>query len=472
VVAANLPRLVPVVEFSWAECMRCYHGVPRLRCVIATALLVLVISGAPHADADQTANTTQPPTEPLAPPVAGESGLGQQQCAPATTTVVSDVPWPQVRLTPQRVWPMSRGAGQVVAVIDSGVDASVAQLANRVLPGFDAIAGKRVANTDCVGHGTFVAGIIAARPVPGIGFAGIAPDARILPVRQTGSGSRGTAVGMATAIRWASDAGAKIINVSAASRYTSPVLAAAVQYAASRDVLIVASVSNDAESGNPKAYPAAYPGVVAVAAVGADGKRASFSETGGYVSVAAPGSNVLSVGPRGNGHLVGNGTSFAAPYVSGVAALVRAAHPNLTAAQVKHRLEATADHPSAALPDPQLGWGVVNPYAAVTGVLPEESGAVAAAPNPRVLPGPVWPSTNRRPTVIAAVIGCIAIMIALFTVWANVLVPQGRRRRWRSADLRRVGSYETSGLLELPIEDATAHSRRTESAGAKCGVGQ
>src|SRR5262249_51030991 len=137
-------------------------------------------------------------------------------------------------------------------------------------------------------------------------------------------------------------------------------------------VLIVAAAANQARNGNPRTYPAAYPHVVAVGAINQDGNRADFSEAGGFVDLAAPGNNVLSVGPKGPGHLVGQGTSFATPFVTATAALVRAYYPKLTAAQVKHRLEATADHPGRPLPDPQVGWGVVNPYAAVCTLLSEE----------------------------------------------------------------------------------------------------
>jgi membrane-anchored mycosin MYCP len=413
---------------------RGHHSTQRRLAAVVSYVVLALASGGHAAAVEPTGTSSSAPAEPLAPPVANSANLGTAQCAPPTTTVVSGVPWAQVRLAPQRAWTITKGAGQIVAVIDSGVDAAVPQLAGHVLAGFDAAAGHGTADADCLGHGTFVAGIIAAQSVNGIGFVGVAPGAVILPVRQTDSGSRGTADGMASAIRWAVNSGAKVINVSAASQFTSTQLAEAVDYATKGDVLIVASVSNDAQSGNPKAYPAAYPGVVAVAAIGQNGQRADFSETGGYVSVAAPGANVLSVGPRGNGHLVGNGTSFAAPYVTGVAALVRAAHPNLSAAQVKHRLEATADHPSSTLPDPQLGWGVVNPYAAVTDVLPEESGARAITPKPLDVPAPVWPLQDRHSFRIAVSVGVACAALALLTALVTIVLPNGRRRGWRSAD--------------------------------------
>ena len=122
-------------------------------------------------------------------------------------------------------------------------------------------------------------------------------------------------------------------------------------------MVVVASAANSAKNGDPVTYPAAYPSVIAVGAVDATGKRADFSQTGSFLSLVAPGVGVASIGPRGAGHWLGSGTSYAAPFVAGAAALVRAYHPALTAAEIKHRLEATADHPAAALPDAGMGWG-------------------------------------------------------------------------------------------------------------------
>jgi len=406
------------------------------------------------------------PAEPVAPPVANADNLGPTQCAPPSTTVVRTVPWAQQRLDPQRVWPITRGNGQAVAVIDSGVDASVPQLAGHVLPGYDASSGHGTANTDCLGHGTFVAGIIAAQQAAGIGFTGVAPGATILPVRQTVDGTTGSADTMAAAITWAVAHGARIINVSAASQYTSPRLASAVQQAISGGALIVASVSNDAQGGNPKAYPAAYPGVMGVAAIGQDGSRAPFSETGGYVSVAAPGENILSLGPRGAGDLIGNGTSFAAPFVSGVAALVWAAHPELTAAGVAARIELTADHPSTSLPDPEVGWGVVNAYAAVTQVLPQESRAMPSPSASALVPAPLWPRHDGPALDRAATETVLVLVAALLVVLVAVVVARVRLDGWRSADpvTRVTGSVAGGGAVPETSRAARADQARIAKA--------
>jgi type VII secretion-associated serine protease mycosin len=318
-----------------------------------------------------------------------------------------------------------------VAVVDSGVDGSQRQLAGRVDDGIDVLHGTGSADTDCVGHGTFVAGIVAAAPAEGVGFAGVAPAAAILPIRQTDVGEDGTADGLACGIRAATDRGASIVNVSVVSTTSTPALTQAVAYAEQHDVLVVAAAANDAQVGNPISYPAASSTVLAVAAVGRDDQRSGFSEVGRFIDLAAPGADVVSVGPAGPGQLVGSGTSYAAPFVSGVAALVRAYHPNLSAAQVRHRLEVTADHPPVALPDPQVGWGVVDPYAAVTAVLPEEQGSSDVRPltlAPAVERAAAAAPSSTTPLVVAAICAVIAVLAAV----AGGVFKRGRQRQWRT----------------------------------------
>ena len=391
---------------------------------VVAALLAGVLPGVAAADP----TTATPPTS--------QSPAGtQQQCAPPATSVISPVPWAQQRLAPQQAWELSRGAGVTVAVIDSGVDGSDPQLAGHVLPGLDVIDGGGVGDTDCLGHGTFVASIIAAQPTPGIGFAGIAPGVRILPIRQTTNGQDGTLSGMATSIRSAVDQGAKVINISASSQVSNQALQDAVDYAKAHDVLIVAAADNAAKQGDPQTFPASYPGVVAVGAIGEDGKRADFSETGAFVDLAAPGKDVVGLGVNGPGQLIGQGTSFATPFVAGVAALVRAYRPNLTAAQVKHRLEATADHPATTLPDPQVGFGVVNPYAALATNLPEEGSAATAVTPSRHAPlvegqAPAADHSTQQQGLLIGGVGLLALLLVPLTAF---VVVRGRQRGWRPA---------------------------------------
>ncbi|NUP48291.1 MAG: type VII secretion-associated serine protease mycosin, partial [Catenulispora sp.] len=301
------------------------------------------------------------------------------------------VPWAQSRMAFTRVWPVTQGAGVTVAVVDSGVDRHP-QLGDAVTDGGDVYQPGGSARVDAAGHGTLVAGIIAARPAAGVGFAGVAPAARVLAVKVAEGECATSADAIGAGIEAAIAGGATVVNVSITSQNPSARLRQAVLDAQAHSVVVVAASGNEADSGNPTEYPAALPGVLAVAAIGADGKRAAFSGTGEQIGVAAPGDAITSLGAQTDGFgVVGGaaGTSFAAPYVTGVAALVRAEYPDLSASQVVRRIEATADHPAAG-PDPQSGWGVVNPYAAVTAVLPEErQGSMAAAtPQPLSAPAP------------------------------------------------------------------------------------
>jgi membrane-anchored mycosin MYCP len=397
-------------------------SLPRPRPVATSLVLVLTIllsTGAPASAA----------TTP-APLPSGDT----QQCLPPPKATDPATPWAQQQLDPQGVWSLTRGAGVTVAVIDTGVDANSPQLAGRVLPGTDVIdPGGGPADTDCYGHGTFVAGIIGAAPAAGVGFAGVAPDVTILPIRSA-TGLQNPASALAQGIRAAVDAGAQIINVSSSTDVSTPDLQSAVDYAAAHNALIVASAANSAQQGDPVTYPASYPSVLAVGAVDSTGARADFSQTGSYLGLVAPGVDVISIGPGGPGQWEGSGTSYSAPFVTGVAALVHAYRPRLTAEQIRHRLEATADHPPAGnLPDPDFGSGTVNPMAAVTAVLPEEGAAGAPLVGP---PPPAHPdlSAPDRLGSLIAVVGVFTTIVLAFVVrMAWQFGPAGRQRRWRPA---------------------------------------
>ena len=311
-------------------------------------------------------------------PVAGCPGT-HGIAAPAAT------PWAQQALGFSGVWPLTQGAGVTVAVVDSGVDANP-QFGDRVTVGPD-LAGPTFgapAGADCVGHGTSVAGIIGAAPLAGISFAGVAPQAGILSVKITNSDTFPGQV-TAQAIRDAVSLGANVINLSLATTVSTPALQAAVQFAQARNVVVVAAAGNDSAGGaTGPFYPAAYPGVLSVGAIGPDGSLASFSDTRTPVSVTAPGIGVTSAYPGTFPAAYNpgdNGTSFAAAFVSGIAALVRASYPDLDEAQVVARITATADGPAG----PGTGHGMVNPVQAVTAVLPaaalagSTAGSTAAA---------------------------------------------------------------------------------------------
>ncbi|MFJ4965630.1 type VII secretion-associated serine protease mycosin [Streptomyces sp. NPDC088729] len=293
-------------------------------------------------------------------------------------------PWALQRVLMDELWKQSTGEGVRVAVIDTGVDVKNPQLTRAVdtragrnlLPrnakaedGTKLERGKENGTTDTVGHGTKVAGIIAAREMKGTGFTGLAPDATIIPLQQNDAEGNGTAETLADAIRYAVDtAKADVINISQDTTDAvepAPALRRAVDDALAKDVVVVASAGNDGLGGNVKAtYPASYRGVLAVASSDRNNERAPFSQAGEFVGVAAPGVDMISTVP-GGGHCADNGTSFSAPYVAGVAALIRAKHPDWTQRQVVAQIQQTAER-SIAGHDRLVGWGVVDPVRALT----------------------------------------------------------------------------------------------------------
>lgn len=374
-----------------------------------------------------------------APPLAAAAPAQAQGCAVPATTVVRDVPWAQQLLKPERAWVLTRGGGVVVAVVDTGVSATTPALTGAVYPGRDVTTNSR-ADSDCTGHGTFVAGLIAARLVSGSGFAGIAPAARILPIRVTTDQNQIDAAKLASGIRAAVDGGARVVTVAVGTTTDTPDLRRAVAYADSHDVLVVASTDAPGMSAGGPVYPAALPGVVAVASIGTNGTAAAGATATGAraglaPALAAPGSNLLSVAPQGSGNVTASESGVGTAFVAGTAALVRDYRPKLTAAQVRQRLETTADHPTGQLPDPSLGYGIVDPGAAVATVLPEETGEAPPSSHPQpvkiVLPAP----EDRRPAYTAlaasaAVAGC-ALLVSLLIA----AIRRGRRRGWRPGTL-------------------------------------
>ena len=241
---------------------------------------------APRFRRHRTSPTGLPGPRPGCPPQHGIA-------APASE------PWAQQALRFSAVWDRSRGSGVTVAIVDSGVDANP-QFGGRVIPGPDLVAGTKPGippGADCVGHGTAVASIIAAAPVPGVSFTGVAPAARILSVKISGTDTFPTSVtpqGIVDAVQF----GADVINLSLATPDDVPALRNAVEYALSHNVVVVAAAGNDLpQGGGGPFYPAAYPGVLAVGAVGPGGALAAFSDRHTPVAVTAPGVNVTSAYP-------------------------------------------------------------------------------------------------------------------------------------------------------------------------------
>ncbi|MGP9018205.1 S8 family serine peptidase [Streptomyces sp. BR1] len=260
------------------------------------------------------------------------------------------------------MWKVSTGKGITVAVIDTGVR-SEPELTGRVLDGRD-FTGSGDARKDSDGHGTSMAVTIVGSGADG-GIKGLAPDAKILPIRSAaGSHEFAGTVTTAKAIRYAAESDARVINISwggdSPSNDEKQALASAVNYALGKGKLIFASAGNSGDKGNPVEYPGATPGVVAVAAVGTDGKVAKYSSTGSHIALAAPGDAIPAHCGDGNGYCKTSGTSQATAITSATAALIWSAHPDWTGNQVLRVMMETAGH-NGKVPSQYIGYGTVRP---------------------------------------------------------------------------------------------------------------
>jgi membrane-anchored mycosin MYCP len=373
----------------------------------------------------------------------------------------------QRMLDPSAAWRFSRGDGQLVAVLDTGVRPG--PRLPGVQPGGDYVESTD-GLTDCDGHGTLVAGLIAGQPGDD-GFAGIAPAARLLSLRVTSAKfSPRTAGGDPTlaraavdvaalgrAIVHAADLGARVINISAitclpADRNVDQAeLGAAIRYAAvDKDAVIVAAAGDNGATGSgfggaacesnpltdlgrpedPRNWAGVtsvsvpswwQPYVLSVASLTPDDQPSKFTMAGPWVGIAAPGENIASVSNRDDGGLANglpnehqqlvplSGTSYAAGYVSGVAALVRSKYPELNASQVIHRITATA-HNGARTPSNVVGAGTLDPVAALTWELPAATND-NASPMKQLAPPPEPAPKSPTPRIIAFA-GTAALILA------------------------------------------------------------
>ncbi|WP_326561420.1 type VII secretion-associated serine protease mycosin [Micromonospora sp. NBC_01796] len=355
---------------------------------------------------------------------------------------VAEDPWAQRRYPPDRLAPLATGAGVTVAVIDSGVDVDHPQLRGRVADGTDLLDSGGDGTHDCVYHGTAVASIIAATPRDGVRFHGLAPLATILPVRvseqQDLDGEQKarnvTQQEFAQAIRWAVNHDADVINLSVVLYEDNPAIRDAIGYALERNVVVVAAAGNRYEKGNPRPYPASYDGVLGVGAIDENGVRASFSQTGPWVDLVAPGVGVLAA-TAGPGHSKHDGTSYAAPFVAATAALLRQYQPQLSAAEVVARIVASTDPAPDGGRSDAYGSGVLNPYRALTDTRPAGAAPTAAAlPVEQGDPVAVAAQQRRdrageRSLWVAGGAGGLAAL-ALFLA---VVLPRGARRGWQPA---------------------------------------
>ncbi|SEH92699.1 membrane-anchored mycosin MYCP [Mycolicibacterium rutilum] len=428
-----------------------------LRIGMVAALTLLPPLAAPPAAAvtpPEVDDTLLPDAGPAAPPTRTEQSepcVASADVDDASGGQLGDIDLPSV-------WRLTRGAGQTVAVIDTGVARH--RLLPHLVPGGDFVSDGD-GTEDCDGHGTIVAGIIGA--APDSGFSGIAPDATVIGIRQSSNrfraadGPGGSGFGdvetLARSVRAAADMGATVINIStiacvgADEGLDDRALGAALAYAVDvKNVVVVSAAGNVGAPGqcreqNPVGAgrpdwtdvrvvvsPAWYDDhVLTVGSVGPDGTPSPFSAAGPWVDVAAPGERVVSLDRDGEGLVTTlatpdgakpiAGTSYAAPVVAGIAALLRSRHPQLTARQVMQRLEQTARPPAAGW-DPVVGHGLVDALAAVTnGTAPTAEQhrhatiSVAAA------------ASDEQPTSRVAVAGaavCIAVTAAVIALTLSV----------------------------------------------------
>ncbi|WP_167107475.1 type VII secretion-associated serine protease mycosin [Mycobacterium sp. DL592] len=445
----------------------------RTAAMVAVALLVTGPSAA--ALSPPVADPAVPPPSGAAGPVAVMSQRAEcVQTAMRPGADPASVTVNQQMLNISAVANYSRGEGQTVAVIDTGVQPGP-RLPNVTGGGDFLSAGDGL--TDCDGHGTAVAGIIGGQPGPD-GFVGVAPGARLLSIRQSSPRFAPSAAGedprevaarvniatLARAVVRAADLGATVISMATATCLTADqvgdqqALGAALRYAAvDKDAVIVAAAGDsggpavaDGCSSNPLGSPAQpsdprnwaavtsvsipswwQPYVLSAGALAADGQPAAFTMAGPWVGIAAPGTNIVSLSNDGAGGLADgtpdgrgtmtalDGSGFAAAYVAGAAAVVRSRYPDMPAAEVVRRLTATA-HNAAQAPSNLVGAGTLDPIGALTWAVNPPNESVATA---RRLAAPVPPPpTDHTPRNVAFV------GTALLAVAAAVVVARRRNR--------------------------------------------
>jgi len=300
---------------------------------------------------------------------------------PAQADQVRDMEYWLTSTGVRQAWKTTEGAGVKVAVIDTGVDGEVPDLAGAVVDGTDvsglgaADGEKPIGGSGESGHGTWVASMLAGRGSgDGDGVIGVAPKAELLSI-SVGFGVSSAISSddqIARAVRWAVDHGASVINMSLTRNTLDwpPSWDKAFEYAFDHDVVVVAAAGNRGSGTAEVGAPATIPGVLTVAGVDRDGK-ASFdaSSQGITIGVSAPSEQLVGANP-GGGYVQWEGTSGAAPIVAGVVALVRAAHPHLDAANVIERVIRTATPAGSTVPSPIYGYGIVDAAKAVTATVP------------------------------------------------------------------------------------------------------
>ncbi|HEX6345455.1 type VII secretion-associated serine protease mycosin [Umezawaea sp.] len=465
--------------------MRVSRTVKKAAAATAVALLLATgpLAPGPAAVAQTEPNSVPPPVDkslldrPTEPKADVTYTRTNKACIASNTGNRSVIPKPraQMLLRLEEAHEFATGKGVKIAIIDTGVEEHP-RLKGRVEAGGDYVVTAENGTTDCDGHGTEVAGVAAASKDPDTGFVGAAPDAQVLAIRQTSDRyefkdptgadvrkSAGKVTTLAQAIVRAVDKGAKVINISLTSCDSPKApsagerkLQAAIDWAVNQmDVVIVTAAGNIGTDGtgckdqndnqNPDtvkviASPPWYSeDVLSVASINKDGESSAFSVWGPWVSIAAPGEDITTIDPKGTGLTNANadeqgklttiqGTSFASPYVAGVAALVREKFPNLTARQVMDRLTSTAQHPGNPTGrDHKVGAGMINPIAALTSELPaEKEGAVVPQSAPLITD--LGPGLHKDNTRLVVALSGTGIGVGLLLLTLFVVHTTGRNR--------------------------------------------
>ncbi|QYC45377.1 Thermophilic serine proteinase precursor [Nonomuraea coxensis DSM 45129] len=413
-------------------------GPDRMRSLLAAALAAVCVVAVP---ASVTADHTTGPAAGPGVRAGGEAGAATSGEVGAMARAGQ---WQLGALRLPEAWRRSRGRGVLVAVLDTGVDARHPDLAGAVTEGPD-LTGAARGHGPWGHHGTAMAALIAGRghgPGRAAGIVGVAPEARVLSVRVTlesGDPQRERLPpdghdALARGIRYAADHGAGVISMSlgggSGSWEGSAAEEEAVRYALGKGAVLVASSGNDGESANRKNFPAAYPGVIAVGAVDRRLRVARFSNRQDYLSVVAPGTEIVTADGAGS-YVVGDGTSSAAAMVAGIAALVRSARPGLSPYEVRTAIERGTRRRPASGYSRAYGHGVADALLALRaadglrGADGPAAAAVPGAPGPgaHLGPGPAAPVPASRTAVIVGMLGLMAAMSV------RVVTAAARRRR-------------------------------------------
>ena len=370
--------------------------------------------------------------------------------------------WGLFAIGADRVWTTTTGQDVIVAVVDSG-SGPHPDLAENLLPGrsiIGTVESQDGRDIDASGHGTHVAGIIAAVANNGIGGSGVAPNAKILPIQVLDQAGQGDARDVAAGVRFAADNGARVINLSLGGATESSSLTQAITYANDKGVLVVAAAGNGGAADKPK-WPASLDLTLAVTAVDQANNATSFDQRGDYIDLSAPGANIVSTA-KGD-YVTLSGTSMAAGFVAGAAALLFAAEPRVTNAQVRDILLRTATDIGEPGRDVTFGAGLINMVAALAEL--QRMYPPIAAPQLAAV-GHVGETLVANLELISDVIGvkwfrCDSVGPAAIEIPADCLpIAKATKRQYitTQADARhtiRVGiTYTRAGAKQFVISDA------------------